>query len=59
MNEEFALDSRIVEIYNGSSLFTGDAGQVDISCSLIEKDWLEAIAALPAWNVIPIRVATA
>lgn len=34
---------------NGSSLFTGDAGQGEsnIRRSIIENDWLEAIVALP------------
>jgi type I restriction-modification system DNA methylase subunit len=39
--------SRIAEVQNGSSLFTGDAGQGDIRRWIIENDWLEAIVALP------------
>jgi type I restriction enzyme M protein len=43
------LGSRIAEVHNGSSLFTGDAGQGEsnIRCWIIESDWLEAIVALP------------
>ena len=49
MNESSALGSRIAEVHNGSSLFTGDAGQGESNIRrwLIEKDWLEAIVALP------------
>jgi len=41
--------SRIAEVHNGSSLFTGDAGQGESNIRrwLIENDWLEAIVALP------------
>ena len=41
--------SRIAEVHNGSSLFTGDAGQGESNIRrwIIEKDWLEAIVALP------------
>ncbi|WP_434735540.1 type I restriction-modification system subunit M [Candidatus Accumulibacter propinquus] len=44
-----ALGSRITEVHNGSSLFTGDAGQGESNIRrwLIENDWLEAIVALP------------
>src|SRR5438067_13065669 len=40
---------RIAEVHNGSSLFTGDAGQGESNIRrwLIENDWLEAIVALP------------
>ena len=43
------LGSRIAEIHNGSSLFTGDAGQGEsnIRRLIIENDWLEAVVALP------------
>jgi type I restriction-modification system DNA methylase subunit len=43
------LGSRIAEVHNGSSLFTGDAGQgeSDIRRWIIENDRLEAIVALP------------
>ncbi len=44
-----ALGSRIAEVHNGSSLFTGDAGQGESNIRrwIIENDWLEAIVALP------------
>ncbi len=49
MNGRSALGSRIAEVHNGSSLFTGDAGQGESNIRrwLIENDWLEAIVALP------------
>jgi len=41
--------SRIAIVFNGSPLFTGDAGsgESEIRRWIIENDWLEAIAALP------------
>jgi type I restriction enzyme M protein len=49
MNPKSALGSRIAEVHNGSSLFTGDAGQGESNIRrwLIDNDWLEAIVALP------------
>ncbi len=49
MNHKSSLGSRIAEVHNGSSLFTGDAGQGESNIRrwLIENDWLEAIVALP------------
>ena len=43
------LGSRIAEVHNGSSLFTGDAGsgESNIRRWMIENDWLEAVIALP------------
>jgi len=43
------LGSRIAEVHNGSSLFTGDAGQGESNTRrwIIENDWLEAIISLP------------
>ncbi len=43
------IGSRIAEVHNGSSLFTGDAGQGESNIRrwVIENDWLEAIVALP------------
>jgi type I restriction enzyme M protein len=43
------LGSRIAEVHNGSSLFTGDAGQGESNIRrwIIEKDLLEAIVAIP------------
>ena len=49
MKQNTALGSRIAEVHNGSSLFTGDAGQGESNIRrwIIENDWLEAIVALP------------
>jgi type I restriction enzyme M protein len=49
MKHKTALGSRIAEVHNGSSLFTGDAGQGESNIRrwVIENDWLEAIVALP------------
>lgn len=49
MKKNTPLGSRIAQVHNGSSLFTGDAGQGEsnIRRYIIENDWLEAIIALP------------
>ena len=49
MKHTTPLGSRIAEVHNGSSLFTGDAGQGESNIRrwIIENDWLEAIIALP------------
>ena len=49
MKHDTRLGSRIAEVHNGSSLFTGDAGQGESNIRrwIIENDWLEAIIALP------------
>src|SRR6202795_3663167 len=49
MKHATKLSSRIAELHNGSSLFTGDAGQGESNIRrwIIENDWLEAIVALP------------
>lgn len=49
MKETTELGSRIAEVHNGSSLFTGDAGQGESNARryLIERDLVEAIIALP------------
>lgn len=49
MKQNTRLGSRIAEVHNGSSLFTGDAGQGEsnIRRLIVENDWLEAIVALP------------
>lgn len=49
MKEGTKLGSRIAEVHNGSSLFTGDAGQGESNIRrwILENDWLEAIVALP------------
>ena len=48
-HKDSRLGSRIAEVHNGSSLFTGDAGQGESNIRrwIIENDWLEAIVALP------------
>ena len=49
MKKDTKLGSRLAEVHNGSSLFTGDAGQGESNIRrwIIENDWLEAIVALP------------
>jgi len=49
MKHNTPLGSRISEVHNSSSLFTGDAGQGESNIRrwIIENDWLEAIVALP------------
>lgn len=49
MKETTEMGSRIVEVHNGSSLFTGDAGQGESNARryMIERDLVEAIIALP------------
>ncbi|GHV49086.1 hypothetical protein FACS1894181_06930 [Bacteroidia bacterium] len=49
MKETTELGSRIVEVHNGSSLFTGDAGGGESNARryMIERDLVEAIIALP------------
>jgi type I restriction enzyme M protein len=49
MKHNTPLGSRIAEVHNGSSLFTGDAGSGESNARrwVIENDWLEAIVALP------------
>ena len=48
-HKDSKLGTRIAEVHNGSSLFTGDAGQGESNIRrwIIENDWLEAIVALP------------
>ncbi|NBT27534.1 MAG: SAM-dependent DNA methyltransferase, partial [Actinobacteria bacterium] len=49
MRTDTPTGSRVAEVHNGSSLFTGDAGsgESNIRRYVIENDWLEAIIALP------------
>ena len=49
MKHATGLGSRLAEVHNGSSLFTGDAGQGESNIRrwIIENDRLEAIVALP------------
>lgn len=49
MKKDTTMGSRIVEVHNGSSLFTGKAGQgpSNLRRYILENDLLEAIVALP------------
>lgn len=49
MKRDTVLGSRIVEVHNGSSLFTGKAGQgpSNLRQYILEQDLLEAIIAVP------------
>lgn len=49
MKQDTPLGSRIAEVHNGSSIFTGDAGSGESNARrfLIENDLVEAIIALP------------
>lgn len=49
MKTSTKLGTRIVEVHNGSSLFTGDAGggESNLRRYIIENDLLEAIIAMP------------
>lgn len=49
MKKDTPLGTRIVEVHNGSSLFTGDAGSGNSNLRqyIIENDMLEAIVAMP------------
>jgi len=49
MKKDTVLGSRIVEVHNGSSLFTGKAGQgpSNLRQFILENDLLECIVALP------------
>lgn len=49
MKKESPLGSRIAEVHNGSSIFTGDAGSGESNARrfMIENDLVEAIIALP------------
>ena len=50
--KETELGTRIVEVHNGSSLFTGNAGggESNLRKYIIENDMLEAIVAMPGKN---------
>lgn len=49
MKNDTPLGSRIIEVHNGSSIFTGDAGSGESNARryMIENDLVEAIIALP------------
>ena len=54
MKHDTPMGSRIAEVHNGSSLFTGDAGQGESNIRrwIIENDWLEAIVAVAPQHVL-------
>ena len=54
MKQGTKLGSRIAEVHNGSSLFTGDAGQGESNIRrwIIENDYLEAIVGPAAQHVL-------
>jgi type I restriction enzyme M protein len=60
MKHNTRLGSRVAEVHNGSSLFTGDAGQGESNIRrwIIENDWLEAIIALPLNTFYNTGIAT-
>ncbi|MFQ5686061.1 MAG: N-6 DNA methylase [Candidatus Scalindua sp.] len=60
MKHKSKMGSRIAEVHNGSSLFTGDAGQgeANIRRWIIENDWLEAIISLPENTFYNTGIAT-
>lgn len=49
MKKDTPMGTRIVEVHNGSSLFTGKAGQgpSNLRQYILEQDLLEAIVAIP------------
>ena len=49
MKKDTPLGSRIAEVHNGSSIFTGDAGSGESNARryMIENDLVEAIIAVP------------
>jgi len=55
-----AKGSRIAVVFNGSPLFTGDAGsgESNIRKWIIENDWLEAIVAFPTQMFFNTGIAT-
>lgn len=60
MKRNTAMGSRIAEVHNGSSLFTGDAGQGESNIRrwILENDWLEAVIALPLNTFYNTGIAT-
>ena len=60
MKDKTKLGTRIVEVHNGSSLFTGDAGggESNLRRFIIENDLLEAIVAMPDKEFYNTPIAT-
>ena len=60
MISKMESDSRIAIVFNGSPLFTGDAGsgESNIRRWIIENDWLEAIVAMPTDMFFNTGIAT-
>ena len=54
MKQDTPLGSRIAEVHNGSSLFTGNAGQGESNIRrwIIENDWLETICSGPGVRTV-------
>lgn len=58
--KETPLGTRVVEVHNGSSLFTGNAGggESNLRRYIIENDLLEAIVAMPEKDFYNTGIAT-
>lgn len=60
MKKTTSLGTRIVEVHNGSSLFTGNpgGGESNLRRYIIENDYLEAIIAMPENNFYNTGIGT-